>query len=186
MYNHAELILVSKLVAPNGRIFVLGYEKGRKCFESTQRVNEAPKNVQFITAKELSNINELNALIAHESIFKDGPLSVLPVLAFTKMLLFCNDGKQTASSFTNFRVEKVLLRNELCGKGVFMEDNGKGFFSFTSTGVPLYRRVLSKLRHSFFVFAEYDKFKLTQKKNISAELAKLQRYADLGICQTAE
>lgn len=32
VYNHVELIIVSRLVGANGRVYVLGYEKGRRCF----------------------------------------------------------------------------------------------------------------------------------------------------------
>lgn len=33
VFNHIELITISRLVGPSGRIYVLGYDKGRKCFE---------------------------------------------------------------------------------------------------------------------------------------------------------
>lgn len=92
--------------------------------------------MQFIAAEELPNVGYLNALIAHESIFKDGPIAAFPVPAVTKMLLFCEDGQEAAKAFPNFKVEKVLLRDKPCGTAVFTAGQGRGFFSFTRAGVP--------------------------------------------------
>lgn len=164
VYNHIELISISRLIGANGRVYVLGYEKGRKCFEQTQKANEGASNVQFIVAEELPNVGYLNTLIAHESIFKDGSISAFPVPAFAKMLLFCEEGKEIASTFGNFKIEKVLLMDKPCGSAVFTTVQGRGFFSFTSGGVPPKRRVLLKYPTTRLVLNEYDQYKLKYKE----------------------
>lgn len=108
--------------------------------------------MQFIVAEELPNVGYLNALIAHESIFKDGPIAAFPVPAFTKMLLFCENGKETANTFRNFKVEKVLLRDKPCGSAVFTSGQGRGFFSFTRGGTPTERRVIAKFSNTHSIF----------------------------------
>lgn len=186
VYNHAELIIISRLIAANGRVYVLGYEQGRSCFEMTKTLNEALSNVQFIVASELPNVGYLNALIAHESIYKGGPLSAFPVPAFSKMLLFCEDGTAMANSFPRLKVEKVLLRDMPCGGAVFTTVEGRGFFSFLPAGVLKQRRTLPKFPSNFSILVEYEKFKLQQKQRIATELAVLQKYADSGICRNAK
>jgi hypothetical protein len=143
-----EMVMLSKLVGPEGQVFIIGDAEPQRYLERILRLYESKKNVHLLKLADLSMMKGFTALIGDQQLLeiKDSTTRLISKSAtVTKMLIFSKDARKAHEKLQSFVVQRLQIEQSPCGPMVLSDRlDVEGIFSFTISSIKPVRRVLKK------------------------------------------